>query len=559
MNRLPALGADGRARSIAVVALLAVGQAAAAGIAAFATRDVFAALGEAAAVPPTTALLLLAASGLGLAALRIAERVRAERLGQDYAATLRLALFRHVARLPASEVARRRAGALALRFVGDLQAVRGWISSGVARLISSAIVLPATVLVLFALNPVLAAAAAGPLLLGLLAMAVAGPALGPAHHRLRERRARLAADMSERLPHGPELRLLGRVKRETRRLERRTAGLVDAAVARALRLAALQAIPDVVSATSAAALLFAAWSAGAAPAEAAGALAALGLATHPLRALAGVWDRRRAWVVARDKCEEVLAVRPVARKPDTDADGAAKGPALAFAAVRMRRDAPPLTIVAGDGEKVAVVGPNGAGKSTLLALAAGLEGPAAGRVSLAGRDVRGLGAQERARRIAFAGPRSPILKGTLRRALAMGCDPQPGDDAIEAMAERAGLGSVLARLGGLDGTVREGGRNLSAGEARRILLVRALLGEGELLLLDEPDDALDPAGNALWVELVRAHPATTIVVTHDLGFARRMDRLWYVADHGVVESGAPEELLAGDGPTARFFRPRPAA
>ena len=559
MSRLPALGADGRARSIAVVALLALGQAAAAGVAAFATRDVFAALGEAAAIPPTTALLLLAASGLGLAALRIAERVRAERLGQDYAATLRLALFRHVAKLPASEVARRRAGALALRFVGDLQAVRGWISSGVARLISSAIVLPATVLVLFALNPVLAAAAAGPLLLGLLAMALAGPALGPAHHRLRERRARLAADMGERLPHGPELRLLGRVKLETQRLERRTAGLVEAAVARAHRLAALQAIPDVVAATAAAALLFAAWRTGAASAEAAGALAALGLATHPLRALAGVWDRRRAWVVARDKCEEVLAARPVAREPDTDAEATVDGPALAFAEVQMRRDAPRVTIAAGDGEKVAVVGPNGAGKSTLLALAAGLEGPASGRVAIAGRDVGGLGARERAERIAFAGPRSPILKGTLRRALTMGCAPPPNDAEIAAMAERAGLGAVLARLGGLDGKVREGGRNLSAGEARRVLLVRALLGDVELLLLDEPDDALDPAGNALSADLVRAHPATTLVVTHDLGFARRMDRLWYVADHRVVESGPPEALLAGDGPTARFFRPRAAA
>jgi len=86
-----------------------------------------------------------------------------------------------------------------------------------------------------------------------------------------------------------------------------------------------------------------------------------------------------------------------------------------------------------------------------------------------------------------------------------------------------------------------------------------LLGEAELLLLDEPDDALDPAGNALLAELVRGHPATTLVVTHDLGFVRRMDRLWYVADHRVVESGPPEALVTGDGPTACFFRPRAAA
>lgn len=558
MSRLPPIGGEGRGRAIAEVALLAVGQAAAAGVAAFATRDIFRTLGSDNADMPTAPLLALALSGLAIAGLRIGERVLAERVGQSYAAALRVRLFRHISRLPARKVADRRAGTLALRFVGDLQSVRGWISKGLARLISAAVVIPLTTAVLFLLDPVLGAAAALPIVLGLAVMAIAASGLEPAHRRLRERCARLAADMSERLPHAPELRLLGRLKIECAQLAKRTEALTEAAVARARRAAILQGVPDVLAATAAASLLLAAWRTGAAPAEAAGSLAALGLLINPIRSLAGVSNRRRAWVVARDKCRELLATAPMgsSRLDETvDMRGAA---GLVFDRMRMGPGTA-FAIAAKPGEKVAIVGPNGAGKSTLLALAAGLEAPAEGRITFAGRDVRGLTRDERVRKIAFVGPRSPILKGTLRRALTMGCAAVPGDADIERAAGKVGLAPVLERLGGLDGTVREGGRNLSAGEARRVLLTRALLAQTDLLLLDEPDDALDPSA-ADWLHgLLRRRTATTLVITHDVELARRMDTIWYVEGHAVVASGAPADLLLADGPVAQFFRLNRAA
>lgn len=557
MGTLPVIAADGRGRSIAKVAALAVGQAAAAGIAAFATREVFVALGAGTSAVPAAALLALALSGLAIAGLRVRERVTAERVGHAYAAAVRLALFRHIAKLPARQVAERRAGSLALRFVGDLQAIRGWVAMGLARLISAAIVIPLTVCVLFLLDPVMGAAAAGPLLLGLCVMAVVGRGLGPAHRRVRERRARLAADMSERLPHGPELRLLGRIGIECRRLARRTERVIEAAMDRARGVAMLHAVPDVIAGASAAALLLAASLTGAAPAEAAGALAALGLLIQPVRALAGVWDRWRAWVVARDKCADVLSRRPLRRRQSAAAPGAAADHAhgLVFRGVSVA-GAGPFDVGAAAGEKIAIVGRNGAGKSSLLALAAGLEAPEEGRVLLDGRDVHAVGDGERARAIRFAGPRSPILKGSLRRALTMGSVETPPDAAIEAAARVAGLGALLDRIGGLDGTVLEGGRNLSAGEARRVLVCRALTGAPRLVLLDEPDDALDPEGNRLLARLIRTHPATMLMVTHDLDLARTMDTLWLVEDGRVVAHGRPADLLGGDGPAAALFEPR---
>lgn len=216
MTRMPPIAADGRVRQIAIVAALAFCQAIAAGVAAFSTRDVFAALRADDATAAYAPIALIALSGLAIAALRIGERIIGERVGQNYAAALRERLFMHLSRMPARAVSGRRSGGLALRFVGDLAAVRGWVSLGLARLISASIVLPSAGVVLFMLNPDLAAAAVAPIVIGLIIMCVIGWRLAPAHHRLRSRRARLAADMSERIPHAPELRLLGRVSIENR-------------------------------------------------------------------------------------------------------------------------------------------------------------------------------------------------------------------------------------------------------------------------------------------------------------------------------------------------------
>ncbi len=584
-SRLPAIQGEGRGRSILLVAFLALGQASAAGAAAFATRDVFAALGEESPGLPLLALGLIVMAGFAIALLRVAERLVAERVGQNYAASLRLKLFKHLSQMPAREVSKRRRGALALRFVGDLTAVRGWVSLGIARLVSASIVLPLAAAVLFFLNADLAWAAVFPIVLGLVAMALIGPRLGPAHKKLRARRARLAADMSERVPHAPELRLLGRSSIEIAHLQRRTEKLIVSALERARGAALLRAVPDAVSGLAAAAVLWMALRSGAAGAEVAGALAAVGLMIQPLRDLAGVWDRHRAWIAARNKCQSILSSPRVARaqrqkerrqKEGGQQEGRPKeegqrDEVLALSALPSLGPQELLfkqvsagvlynvNATAQAGQKIAIVGGNGSGKSTLLGLAAGLEAPAEGCVRLGGRAPTDLRAAERRKLLSLVGRHSPILAGSLRRALTMGAAERPEDSTILAQARAFGLGDAIERLGGLDGRVNEAGRNLSAGEARRLLLVRAALSKPSLMLLDEPDDVLDTDGPELIERLVRDSAATTLTITHSLAVARRMDQLWFIEDGRIVEAGPTDALLAGDGPAARFFAPRRAA
>ncbi len=551
MSSLPSITGEGRWRGISLVVALALGQAAAAGVAAFATRDVFAAFRDTSVALPVAALVLVASAGVAIALLRFGERVVAEKVGQNYAASLRLKLFKHMTRVSARDLAERRSGALSLRFVGDLAAVRGWVSLGLSRMISSLIVLPTATGALFFLNPDLGIAAGIPIAIGLMVLAAAGPRLGPAHKRLRSRRARLAADMSERIPHAPELRLLGRVRTETRRMEDRTEKLIDAALERARGAALLRAIPDAVSGIAAASVFLMALNSAAPGAEAAGALAAVALMIQPMRDLAGVWDRHRAWRVARDKCASLLGV------PKLAGGGPAAAQPLTGQAQRLRFDnvtsgaLSSLTATALPGRKIAVIGSNGAGKSTLLSLAAGLELPASGTVTVGSRNATGLSARERRRLIALVGTRSPILAGSLRRALTMGADNRPDDAVVMAQAEAYGLAHVVERIGGLDGRVSEAGRNLSAGEIRRVLLARAALSRPGLLLLDEPDDALDQDGPRLVEQLVQDCNATTLVVTHNLGIAAAMDEVWVIENGELIDRGKP-----CDGIVSRFIERR---
>ena len=552
MSALPPILKGRRSWQLTKLIAFALGQAGAAGLIAFATRDVFATFrsGEDA---PLVALAMIVSAAIGIAMLRYGERVIAERLGQDYAASLRLAIFQHLSKVPARKLAERRVGHLSMRFVGDLSAVRNWITLGLARLVSAAIVLPGTLAVLFLLDADLAIAAALPLAVGVGVMALIGLRFAGAHRRLRSRRAKLAADMTERVVHAPELRLLGRMEIERRHLNSRTQSMVRSTIVRARAIAFLRAVPDVLSGVVIAVVFFTAFQRDVSAAVAAGAVAAIALAVQQLRDLAGVWDRGRAYATARHKCQVLLATPTLPRPAIASCGRWADGPLeLRFEGV----SAPGLDLVdatACAGRKIAVIGANGAGKSTLLALAAGLEQCSSGKVTIAGRDVAELSNSERRRMIAYLSNRSPILAGSLRRALTMGAPERPADLAIETCVESFGLGPMLERLGGLDGIVAEAGRNLSSGEVRRVLLARVAISRPRLMLLDEPDDALDTTARALVEELVVRSETTALVVTHQLDLARKLDECWAMDRGRLVATGRPEDVLSAGGTTARPF------
>jgi ABC-type transport system involved in cytochrome bd biosynthesis fused ATPase/permease subunit len=552
VSAVPALLADGRGRRLAVVALWAVAQGAAAAVGALALRATFAALHDDGPVP-AAAIAALALAGLAMAAARVMERTAAEALGYAYAQALRRRLLGRLARQSARAVARKRAGHLSLRFVGDLSTARHWLARGLARLVAAAVLAPLALGALAVWDWRLALAAGLPLAGGAAATALVARRLGPAQERLRAARARIAAEMAERAPLAPQLRLTGRLGREQAAQDGRAAALEHAATLHGRAAALARACADAAWGLAAAALVGAAAALDAAPADLAMALALTGLLLRPLRDLAGVADRRAAWTVARERLETILTAPRLGAGAAQDAPRPAGRPGPAAALSLSALGGPGVagvTLYVPAGARVALVGPVGAGKSALLALIAGLEAPTEGAARVDGADPLALGAAARARTIAHLGPRAPILRGSLRRALTLGLRRRPADAAIEAAARRFGLGGALDRLGGLDGRVEEGGRNLSDGERRGAILVRAALSRARLLLLDDPTEGLSPDQRAAAIALIATAPGTVVMATHDAALAAQADVAAVLYAGRLVAAGPPAD--APPGPEGRM-------
>ena len=191
-----------------------------------------------------------------------------------------------------------------------------------------------------------------------------------------------------------------------------------------------------------------------------------------------------------------------------------------------------IELVARAGEPVAVVGPSGSGKSTLLAVAAALEPPRSGAVTLGGTALGDLDEASLRATVAWLPSHPTLLEGRVRDVLDMGRGLD--DVALTTALEAVGLAEVLGSRGGLDAVVGQRGADLSGGERRRLALARLLAGRPPVYLLDEPTAGLDDAATSRVLASLRASGAAIVVATHDERVARWASTVRTVA-HGSLD------------------------
>ena len=196
------------------------------------------------------------------------------------------------------------------------------------------------------------------------------------------------------------------------------------------------------------------------------------------------------------------------------------------------------------GEVSAVIGPNGAGKSTLLACLAGLRRPDDGTVDLDDADIRRLSPRARARRMGFL-PQTPEIAWSVDVETLVGLGRTPFVGALGlGAADREAVARALAATD-MTGMSQRVVTTLSGGERARALIARALAGEPDWLLADEPMTGLDPGHQLDAADLFRKMAADgrgVVVTLHDMSLAAR------VADKIVVLAGG--RVLADGGPAA---------
>jgi ATP-binding cassette subfamily C protein CydC len=197
----------------------------------------------------------------------------------------------------------------------------------------------------------------------------------------------------------------------------------------------------------------------------------------------------------------------------------------------------------GPGERIAIRGDSGCGKTTLSALLLRLWDPRQGAVRYGGVDLREVAQDDWHRRIAWLPQGAPVFAGSIADNLRLG-DPQADEARLWAALEQVRLGDWARRLGGLTAWVGENGATLSAGQARRLAMARALLRDAPLMVLDEPTEGLDvDTADALLVDLAAALGSRSLlVITHGhlpQGVVHRQYRL----QHGRLRPETDDSAL----------------
>jgi len=209
------------------------------------------------------------------------------------------------------------------------------------------------------------------------------------------------------------------------------------------------------------------------------------------------------------------------------------------------------------GERLVICGPSGSGKSTLIRCINGLERHDAGRLTVAGLDLAGGPAALRAvrSRVGMVFQQFNLFPHlTVLGNLMLG--PVRARGMAEAEARALAL-RYLERVR-IPEQADKFPRQLSGGQQQRVAIARALCMEPEILLFDEPTSALDPEMIAEVLE-VMAELATSgmtmIVVTHEMGFARRVaDRVLFMDQGRIVEMAPPEQFFTqAKSPRLRDF------
>jgi len=206
------------------------------------------------------------------------------------------------------------------------------------------------------------------------------------------------------------------------------------------------------------------------------------------------------------------------------------------------------------GEKLAIVGPNGAGKTTLVKLISGLYTPTEGEILIDGNPVSDYNREEYYSLFSVVFQDIYIIPVSIARNISAEIQEATDRGRVIDTLKKAGLYEKTESLpGGIDTrlikSIYDDAVDLSGGELQKLALARALYKKGKALILDEPTAALDPiAESAIYRQYnAMTEGITSVFISHRLASTRFCDRIIYLDNGRIIETGTHEELMTERG------------
>ena len=244
-----------------------------------------------------------------------------------------------------------------------------------------------------------------------------------------------------------------------------------------------------------------------------------------------------------------MAVTPA---PDGTPAPSADTPAVVFDNVSMTYEGggePSLqniSFTARRGMTVGVIGGTGSGKTTLVNLIPRFYEATEGTVTVFGLPVECHDPAELRARIGVVPQKAELFKGTVRSNLCFGVENLPDDQLWAALEAAQAADFVREKDGGLDAPVEQKGRNLSGGQKQRLTIARALVGNPEILILDDSASALDFATDARLRKALRelSGDPTVFIISQRTSSIKAADLIIVLDEGQAVGMGTHEELLS---------------
>jgi len=478
--------------------------------------------------------------------------------GQRSLADLRRDLFSHLQRLSLSFFTKRKAGEIMSRVVNDVDTLSELLSSGIITVISDLVTLVFIAAIMFEMHPTLALVTFSILpVMFVVTIGFRGRML-QAHRQVRGKVAEINANLQESISGVKVTQAFNREKRSIQRFEETNQENMEANV-RALDLfAVFMPILELIGVVG---IALALWYGGTQVMQ--GTLTVGTLAAFisyiqrffgPVRNISQIYTQLQSAGAAVERVFGIMDVEPeIKDSPKPVAiDGFKDKIVYENVSFAYNPDEPVLkniNLTINKGETIALVGPTGAGKTTMINLLCRFYDPTSGRITVDGRDLREIEQASWRKLVSIVLQDTFLFSATIKENIRFG-KPDATDEEIRWAAEQvAALPFINELEHGFDTVLTERGSNLSVGQRQLLSLARALIGQPEILILDEATSSVDLHTEGLIQQALEVllKDRTAVIIAHRLSTIENADRIVVIQDGEIAEIGNHRELLEKGG------------